>query len=248
VSFPVIEGTRFEPFRLNELFDYQRYVVVKFFEDCKTAREVAEKVIRAVQYPLYMGQADDEHCANWFHGKFCRCITDDYWAMNSECALCGWGDCEDSSMLVVGGARLKGVPPENVYEVFGVVRDASTGEVLGGHGWVVIRDASFGTDKYVLVESTLDTPPPRYPEVGSTLEDLKKPFAWEGVVYEPEQLFNDVIYVEIRPLTTRRGRKERERLEKYSAIERAWGIETKFTKALRRSRLYRIKRALRLAR
>jgi hypothetical protein len=247
VSFPVVEGTRFEPFRLNELFDYDRYVVQEFFKDCRTAREVAEKVIRAIRYPLYMGQPDDRHCVNWFSGKFCKCITDDYWATNSECALCGWGDCEDSSMLVVGGARLKGVPPENVYEVFGVVRDATTGAMLGGHGWVLIKDASFGTDKFVLVESTLDVPPAKYPEVGATLEDLKKPFAWEGIVYVPEQLFNDVVYVEIKPLITMRERRMRERKEKYEAIMKAWKVRTKYHVSLERSRLYKLKRALRLA-
>jgi len=246
MSFPVIEGTRFEPFRLNELFDYQRHVVAKFFEDCRTAREVAEKVIRAIQYPLYMGRPDDQHHWNHFHGKFDRTITEDYWQTCSETALFLIGDCEDSSILTVGGARLKGVPPENVYVAFGVVKNATTDTILGGHAYVFCRDASFGTDKFVLVESTLDTPPPRYPEVGSTLEDLKRPFTWEGIVYVPEQLFNDVVYVEIRPLITMRRRKERERLEKYSAIERAWKIETKFMKALRRSKLYRIKRALRL--
>jgi hypothetical protein len=247
MSFPVVEGVRFEPFRLNELFDYQRYVVVKFFEDCRTARDVAEKVIKAIQYPLFMGQPDDKHVWNHFHGKWCRKIELDYWQCCSETALFLIGDCEDSSILTVGGARLKGVPPENVYEVFGVVRDAVTGAILGGHGWVYVRDLSFGTDKFVLVESTLDAPPPRYPEVGSTLEDLKKPFAWEGVVYVPEQLFNDVVYVEIRPLTMR-GRRMRERKEKYEAIMKAWKAKTKYHAALERSLAYKIKRALRLAR
>ena len=248
MSFPVVEGTRFERFRLNELFDYNRYVVQEFFKDCGTAREVAEKVIRAIQYPLYMGQPDDRHCVNWFHGKFCRCITDDYWAMPWEVIVCGYGDCEDSSVLTASGMRLKGVPPENVYVSFGVVKDAQTQEILGGHAYVFCRDPSFNSDKYVLVETTLDTPPPRYPEVGSTLEDLKKSFAWEGIVYVPEQLFNDSIYVEIKPLITMRERRMRERKEKYEAIMRAWKIRTKYHVALERSILHRMKRALRLAR
>jgi len=612
VSFPVVEGVRFEPFRLNELFDYNRYVVVKFFEDCRTAKDVADKVIRAIQYPLYMGQPDDKHVWNHFHGKWCRKIELDYWQTCSETALFGWGDClfpdtpivvsegvgyepdlvevadlvpqtvgvgeryyprglyilcgyhkdykssahvfypvnwvmkkvstkpkvriktgksvfdvtsdhlilckggehgertfktpleareaelplsktslplrvfrnyraadegleyelgwlyglfaaegscgrgwwkirntderllerakeimeyccknrvrksdfyrslsfeiieegeegertnlgvrtkplkclvarakkegkgstkargsllkfsqtwrgmfytsegrkriprkvlngsvelargfidgfnagdartttskilafglvmlynklgvdariaehsknleivtassstikkrasgksvklmdnggeprivydlnvpephifvagdlfvhncEDSSVLTASGMRLKGVPPENVYVSFGVVKDAQTQEILGGHAYVFCRDPSFNSDKYVLVETTLDTPPPRYPEVGSTLEDLKKSFAWEGIVYVPEQLFNDSIYVEIKPLITMRERRMRERKEKYEAIMRAWKIRTKYHVALERSILHRMKRALRLAR
>ena len=242
MSFPVIEGTRFEPFRLNELFDYQRYVVKKFFEDCKTAREVAEKVIKVIQYPLHFGQPDDQHHWNHFHGKFDRTITEDYWQTCSETALFGRGDCEDSSILTVGGMRLKGVSNESVYEVFGIVRDAQTLEILGGHGWVYTRDPSFGTDKFVLVESTLDQPPRKYPEVGTSLDDLKRPYRFENIIYEPEQLFNDEVYVELKPLITHK----RTTRKVHEAIEKAWG-SSKFMKALRRSKLYRLKRALRLA-
>lgn len=231
---------------MNELLDYNRYVVVKFFEDCRTAKDVAEKVIRAIQYPLYMGQPDDKHVWNHFHGKWCRKIELDYWQACSETALFLIGDCEDSSILTVGGMRLKGVSSENVYEVFGVVRDAQTLEVLGGHGWVYARDPSFGTDKFVLIESTLDQPPQKYPEVGASLEDLKRPYRFENIVYEPEQLFNDEVYIELKPLTTRRGRKERERLVFFEAIKRAWKIKTKYHVALECSLVYRIKKALRL--
>ena len=242
--FPVIEEERFEPFELNELFDYNRYVVKKFFEDCKTAKDVADKVIRAVQYPFYLGQPDDTHKWNHFHGKWCKTITEDYWQLNSETALFLIGDCEDSSTLTVGGMRLKGVSPDNVYEVFGVVKDVN-GNILGGHGWVYARDKSFGTDKFVLVESTLDEPPEKYPEVGSTLDDLKKPFRYENIIYEPWQLFNDVYYYEVAPLTRRRCEKK-EHLEKYVAIERAWGVQTKFTRAHRKSKWAKIRKLFNL--
>jgi len=242
VSFPVIEGTRFEPFRLNELFDYNRHVVQDFFKNCKTARDVAELVIRAVQYPLYMGQPDDEHIWNHYHGKWCRVIEWDYWQMCSETALFLIGDCEDSSVLTVGGMRLLGVSSRDVYTVFGLVKD-STGEVLGGHGWVYARDPSFGTNKFVLVETTLDVPPSRYPEVGVTLDDLKRPYKFESVIYEPEQLFNDEVYIELRPLITRK-RSKRSSRRVHEVIERAWGVESKYMKALRRSLSYRIKRWL----
>jgi len=97
----------------------------------------------------------------------------------------------------------------------------------------------------VLVESTLDVPPSTYPEVGSTLDDLKKPFAWNGIIYEPQQLFNDVVYIEMIPLTMRKKR-EKESLRKYMAIERAWGVQTKFMKMHRKSKLIKLKRVFKL--
>jgi hypothetical protein len=227
------------------LFDYNRYVVQDFFKDCKTAREVAEKVIKAIQYPLFMGQPDDKHVWNHFHRRWCRSIELDYWQTCSETALFLIGDCEDSSVLTVGGMRLVGVSPENVYEVFGLVRDAMTNAILGGHGWVYVKDPSFGTDKFVLVESTLDTPPPRYPEVGPTFEDLKRPYRWENIIYEPQAFFNDTTFTGALVVS---GRRLRETKEKYDAIMRAWKAKTKYHLALERSLTYKIKRALRLAR
>jgi len=245
MSFPIIEGTRFEKFRLNELLDYNAYCVIEFFEDCRTAKDVADKVIRVVQYPFFMGRPDDKHIWNYFHGKWCRAITDDYWQKASETALTMIGDCEDSSVLAASGMRLKGVPPENVYVAFGVVKDAMTDTILGGHSWVLIKDASFGTDKFVLVESTLDVPPAKYPEVGSTFEDLKRPYRWESIIYEPQAFFNDAIFTGALIVS---GRRARETKEKYEAIMRAWKVRTKYHVALEKSRLYKIKRALRLAR
>jgi hypothetical protein len=244
MSFPVFTSQRFEPFALNELFDFNKYVVKDFIKDCKTVKDVADKVIRAVQYPFYMGQPDDKHHWNHFHGKFDRDITEDYWQTCSETALFLWGDCEDSSVLAVGGIRALDVRVDDVYEVFGLVRDAVTGAILGGHGWVYTRSSSFGTDKYVLVESTLDTPPEKYPEVGSTLDDLKKPFRYGSVVYDPEALFNDEMYIEVRPISL--GRKDTR--VKHEAIEKSWGIQSKFMKQLRNSRVWRLKRALKLER
>lgn len=243
MSFPIIEGTRFEKFRLNELLDYNAYCVIEFFEDCRTAKDVADKVIRVVQYPFFMGRPDDKHIWNYFHGKWCRTITDDYWQKASETALTMIGDCEDSSVLAASGMRLKGVPPENVYVVFGVVKDAMTDTILGGHSWVLARDASFGTDKYVLCEMTLDVPPQRYPEVGATLEDLKKPYAYNRIVYESQILFNDAI---VEGATAALLGRRKNTKEVHEAIERAWGVESKYMKALRKSKLYRLKRALRL--
>jgi len=241
MSFPLISGRRFEDFNLNELLDFYKYVVRSFIVDCKTAKDVAEKVIVKVQYPLYMGQPDDEHHWNNFHGKWCNTISEDYWQTCSETALMLIGDCEDSSVLCVGAMRALGVVPENVYEVFGVVRDAKTGEILGGHGWLYAMDASFGTLNYVLVESTLDTPPARYPDVGMKLDDLKEPFTLNNVIYDPEVLFNDKYYIEVNPLSFRM-----DTVKKHEALERAWNCRTKLTSKLRTSKIYKIRRLIKL--
>jgi hypothetical protein len=259
-DFPVIEGERFEPFRLNELFDYSRFVVTEFFRDCNTAKDVADKVIREIQYPFTHGVPDDIHKWNHFHGKWCRTIYFDYWQTCSETALFKIGDCEDSSILTVGGMRLKGLSPDDVYEVFGKVLDADTNRLLGGHGWVYARDQSFGSDDFVLVESTLDEPPLSYPRAGSSFSDLLTPKKIGKIIYEPETLFNDIkIYSisnrlidirlpkgisekELKKLykSMKIKKKAMENRAKYEAIAEAWKTDTKPLKFYR-SRLAKLR-------
>jgi hypothetical protein len=259
-DFPIVECERFEPFRLNELFDYNKFVVTEFFKDCNTARDVADKVIREIQYPFTHGIPDDKHTWNHFHGKWCRTIIFDYWQTCSETALFKIGDCEDSSVLTVGGMRLKGLSPDDVYEVFGIVIDAETKRILGGHGWVYARDRSFNTDDFVLVESTLDEPPESYPSVGSSFSDLLAQKKIGKVIYKPETLFNDVKIqsvsgrlIDIRLpegisekdlkklyKSMKIKKKAMENREKYEAIAESWGIDTKPLKFYR-SRLAKLR-------
>jgi len=257
MSFPIFkDGVRFEAFKLNELFDCNRYQVQSYFADVKTAKDVADKVIRQVQYPFYRGQPTDQHRWNHFHGLWCHNIEEDYWQTCSETALFNVGDCEDSSILTVCGMRLLGISPNNVYEVFGVVTDES-GNVLGGHGWVYASDPSFGTSNFVLVESTLDIPPAKYPEVGATLGDLKKPFHWGGWVYVPQLFFNDQLYIEIPQsfvhdkyslqatlkMHPRLRKKFKENRAKYEALAKAWDAEMKPLKSYKKvNRILRILR------
>jgi hypothetical protein len=137
------------------------------------------------------------------------------------------------------------VEQEIVIEVVGLVKDVS-GNILGGHGWVYARDKSFDTYKFVLVESTLDEPPEKYPEVGSTLDDLKKLFRYENIIYEPEWLFNDVQFIEIPSSDKRmmlkvvKRKKFMENKMKYEAIAKAWKINTKPLRKFR-SKLARIR-------
>jgi len=249
MSFPVVRDQFFYPIYLNELIDWWSYPVREYVKDKKSAKEIIDALIIDIRYPMWMGKPDDTHVLNMYHGEFkwCRRIDEDFWDKASMVIGTNMvADCDGSAITAVACLRAFGLKPEDVYVVFGLVRDAATNAILGGHAWTYARDPSFGTDKYVLCEMTLDTPPPRYPEVGSTLDNLKKPYTWEGIVYVPEQLFNDATYVEIRPLMMRK-RRMRETKEKYDAIMKAWKVKTKYHATLERSLAYKIKRALRLA-
>jgi hypothetical protein len=247
MSFPVVRDQFFYPIYLSELIDWGSYVVREYVKGKKSAREVVDALIRDIRYPFWMGNPDDSHTLNMYHGeyKWCKRIDEDFWDKGSMVVGTNMvADCDGSAIATVTCLRAFGVKPENVYVVFGVVRDAATRVVLGGHAWTVTKDASFQSDKFVLCEMTLDTPPSQYPEVGLTLEDLKKPFRYGTIEYDPQAFFNDQAYVELEPITL--GRKDTH--AKHEAIERAWGVESKYLKALRRSRVWRLKRALGLAR
>ena len=139
------------------------------------------------------------------------------------------------------------MPPKDVYEVFGYVRDARTEEILGGHGWAYCRHESFGDDEFHYVESTLDAPPEKYPVV----EDIRKPFRWGNWELVPEMIWNDKHYEEINlgftfhssvvahVFRVRRKKyirfnnyldlrlKEKETRRKYEALSKMWGVGVK---------------------
>jgi len=244
-NFPIVYHQRFWPIKLNELIDYQSYLVQEFIKDCKDPKELADKVIKEIEYPFYAGAPDDLHIYNSFHGRFCRKVESDYWAKASECLAALIGDCEDSTIAFVAGARAMGVKPEDVYVVFGYVRNVRTGEVVGGHAWAVIIHESFGAG-WRYVESTLDVPPEEYPVV----EDIRKPFTWGSWVLIPEILWNDVYYEElgmsislsssvawflVKMRKKKRVRvgyfelkfKEKETRRKYEALRQMWGCDNK---------------------
>lgn len=217
-EFPVITGKRFWDFRLNELVDLFSHQVNKYSLALPNdPKMVANAVIREVEYPFHLGQPDDTHVWNCFHGeyKFCRRVDLDFWQKASETAVLLVGDCEDSSVLYTALAG-KIVGPDAVYEVLGLVKDAETGQILGGHGWSVCK----WDDQWHLTESTLDIPPSEYP----IMVDFKAPYKLGKWIYEPMVLFNWKEYIEIAPLfqylaLTLRGKETR---AKYSAIQQAW--------------------------
>ena len=243
LSFPVVQTQYFWEIRLNELLDWRSYQVEKFIKDCETPRDAADKIIRYLKYPFYAGRPCDRHEYNAFRGKYCRTVDLDYWARASECLASGWGDCEDGSIALVAALRRMGLAPEDVYVVFGYVRNAETGEVLGGHGWVYARHPSFGKDGYIYIETTLDEPPKEYPEV----PDITKPFRWKRIELVPEFLWNDEVY---KPVAVALGfiiywfhrywgvkekilgyldlkKRLKETRRKYEGLQRAWQMPVK---------------------
>ena len=242
-EFPIIHRQRFWPTRLNELIDYNSYQIEKYVEGVENAKQLADKVIKDVEYPFHHGVPDDTHILNCFRGKRCYKVKEDFWQKGSETAFMKMGDCEDSSILYVTAARKMGVSEKNVYVVFGYVQRES-GELLGGHGWVYVRDSSFGDKKFHYVETTLDEPPEEeYPVVS----DITKPFSWKGIILVPEVLWNDKVY---KPVAVSLGfiiywlhrywgmkekilgyidlkKKYKETKKKYRAIQEAWGIKVK---------------------
>lgn len=222
-EFPIIEGKRFWPFALCELIDLFSYQVNAYsLELINDPKDVADAVIRDVRYPFYLGQPDDSHQLNCFHGdyKFCKKVFLDFWSKASETAFLKVGDCEDSSILYTALAG-KLVGAEGVYEVLGLVRDADTGEILGGHGWPICK----WDGHWHLVESTLDVPPIEYP----VIIHYKAPYKLEKWIYEPMVLFNWKHYIEISPI----GKylelisRVKESRKKYEAIQEAWKLPVK---------------------
>jgi len=245
-EFPIIEGRRFFDFALYELFTLYAHQVLEFCEGLEHPKQVADRVIRRVQYPFYLGKPNDSHQLLAFRDKlrgwkFRRCIEADFWQFSSETAAIGVGDCEDSSILFVaccGSPEIRW-KSDRVYEAFGLVRDAGTGRILGGHGW----SYCFWDEKWHLIESTLDVPPPSYPAV----PDIRKPFKYRTVIYDPWVLFNWERYEELSseedPIKryTRVKRERGESLEKHEAISESWKIKTKPLKQRERSLLARLR-------
>lgn len=233
---------------MNELIDYWSYQARRYVEDKASPRDVVDSLIRDISYPFYGGKPDDKHVYNAYHGKWCRTVELDYWDSGSEVLATRLADCDGSAISAVTCLRAKGVEPENTYVAFGYVTDLNN-RVLGGHAFTFTRDKSFNSDQFVLNEMTLDEPPLQYPEVGSTIEDLKKPHRIGNWIYHVEFLWNDKYFIKAE-LTTIVGKKktyfelshrEKETAEKYRAIEDAFKLPTKPLKRRRKSFLAKLR-------
>ncbi len=188
MSHPVFKNQRFWKFSLKELFNLNSVLVQEYAEASRDVIDLANRIILDIEYPFHLGRPTDSHQLLAFH-DYKKCIDLDFWSKADETCAMRKGDCEDSSILFVTCARVIGLTEKEVYEAFGVVRDAETKQILGGHGW-----AYFWHDGWRLYESTLDAYPEEYPIVGEKHNDIieiKEPYTLANVIYDPESLFND---------------------------------------------------------
>jgi len=203
-------------------------------------RSAIEFVILNIDYPLTRGSPDDKHIWNAFSGKACYTIFSDYWQTASETLSTyilnkklydkhGYGDCEDTSILVTAFLRILNI---QAYEVLGMVYEDD--KPLGGHGWAI---AVFPDDTWRLIESTLDTPPEWYSGYPVINQESNR---WEinGLVYEGWIKFDEAHYYEWRGSETKDKFskylkfqvRDKETYTKHKAIHRAWKRPTKAIK------------------
>jgi hypothetical protein len=113
---------------------------------------------------------------------------DDFWLFAEETLSLGIGDCEDSSILLAALLISAGISPYCVRVALGTLYEGS--RLIGSHAWVVYQD-EFGI--WRLLESTLDTVPPRLPDADA--------FTLPGApqLYHPDFSFNGDHLWWIRP-------------------------------------------------
>jgi len=232
-KFPIIEGKRFWPFRLNEICDLHSEPVLAVSRKLPDEpKPVCDWVIREVEYPFHLGQPDDLHIWNAYHGKYRRCyrVDTDFWDTASEVAVTRVGDCDGSAILCTAllGRIVNRPRSRNVYDVLGVVKDKK-GNVLGGHAWTIVRYQEVPEEipQWHLIETTLDTPPTRYPVIWSP----RRPATIGEWTYEPWVLFNWSQYEEVSQMGLRKycklGLRQKETREKYQALQQTYRLPTK---------------------
>jgi len=166
----------------GELVDVSSFVQPNHPEVMKLANQLGSIeacyswVTREVRYPS--GKFPDFHKIQAFQrgGFISRPIysqvVEEYWCYPSEVLAAGkyfgeyWGDCEDSSNLLISMVRSIGIPPQQAYVALGTIRGY-------GHAWAYINGLYY--------ETTFDFPvSPKIP----------------GYPYNLKGMFNDVESIE----------------------------------------------------
>jgi hypothetical protein len=241
---------RVAAFNLQELIQIDSNVldyVETFKYSANPYKDLADDVILSFDYPFYDGKFDDFHSYQAFRGdeyKFSRTFYD-YFQTASETLLTRVGDCEDGAILYTTCARALGLHADRVYTALGLVKDES-GNVLGGHAWSLVK----WDDYWRLIETTLSEPY-NYDLliVGQTVEDIKKPFKYKTILYQPLGLFNDASVIDINlqsillptfPFKFEDGvfkmvkaKRKQNEMAKFEAIAQAFEAETKPTRRKR---------------
>jgi len=162
----IIEEKRFKGDKLliTELF-IPTFQVKKFFNEAgskKTREEraltIINKVLKEIKYPLdWRKNPTDYHYFQAFKKNPFKCIIEkvnkyDYWSTCHETVVKGYGDCEDSSILMHTGFLLHEITPS--FFVLGRVYKGYLHRLrfLGYHAWVISY-----IDTYRLIETTLES-------------------------------------------------------------------------------------------
>ena len=140
-------------------------------------------LVYSIKYPFDMnGRLDDTHKLNAFvgigvmgAGIFRKTIVkrSDFWQYPHETLNLGYGDCEDTAILL--GALLE-AKEEPYYIAIGIV--SFNNKFIGYHVWVIWNN--------MLIETTLD----ESPSSEIIVEDVLKPVIHNGIEYNPSILFN----------------------------------------------------------
>ena len=167
--------------------------IMDFLFITQGVREIAKKEINEViqnvldvRYPLCHDQPTDTHSFSAFlslsfpvgiYKKTYHQLLD-FWQFPHETLLLGYGDCEDTSILLGSLARARGM---DYWVVVGAVYYDT--ELLGYHAWVHLNIEG----SWYLIESTLDESPESWPKLDSA---TPKQVEYKGLTYEPLILFN----------------------------------------------------------
>ena len=172
-----VRAKRWLDFKLNQVLDTED-PVWEYKDEFNNRKEVVDFVIRQFAYPLKRGKPCDETYNNWFGCNCCHRVSADFWHSASETLQTsrlnrrkdkkGFGDCEDTSILLVDLFLEMGW---KAWECLGRVYRGD--RLLGGHGWPIVQDEN---GDWRLVEATLDKPkewPGGYPKVDPSGNDWK---------------------------------------------------------------------------
>jgi len=193
------EAKRFTPIKLCNLVIHKQGWIKKWMNTLgiSSPRSAVEFVIEKIRYPFRFYMPTDKHTWNAFDGKACYTLKDDFWQTASETLMTyvlnsrfggehGYGDCEDTSILLGSMLEILGVP---YYVMFGYVFQHNV--LLGGHGWVIAKLDG----KWRLVETTLEEPLP-YPDGYIDVDGDGHAFIFESLTYDAIIRFNSSDYYE----------------------------------------------------
>ena len=243
-DFPPEEAKRLTRICITHLIMHrQNWIKEKMRElEIESPRQAIEFVIREINYPFTFGKPDDSHIFSFFTCKASWWLRVDYWQTAEETLMTyvlnkklynkrGYGDCEDTSILLTAMLRILGA---EAYTVFGVVKRRD--QVLGGHGWTITK---LEDGKWRLIETTLDDPLP-YPYGYPEIDPNENEWAVGEITYEAWIKFNETSYYEWRSTMSsklveyvRIRKKEKETRRKYEAISISYRTDVK---PLRRQR------------